>query len=89
MVSSRVEDFSPEEISVLRDRTGISIMGKSLDTLIHCLGEFVKKCEKEPERNPRCQTVSWSSNQAEVRENSVVVFLTVHFKWRCRCSSLF
>ncbi|XP_052085141.1 uncharacterized protein LOC127722290 [Mytilus californianus] len=71
--SPRVEDFSPEELSVLRDKMGISTMGKSIDTLTHLFRGFINKCGKEPVRTPRCETVSRSSNQAEVVENPTAV----------------
>ncbi|CAC5385902.1 unnamed protein product [Mytilus coruscus] len=71
--SPRVEDFSPEELSVLRDKMGISTMGKSIDTLTHLFRGFINKCGKEPVRTPRCETVSRSSIQAEVVENPAAV----------------
>ncbi|XP_071181546.1 uncharacterized protein [Mytilus edulis] len=64
--SPRVEDLSPEELSVLRDKMGISTMGKSIDTLTHLFRGFINNCGKEPVRAPRCETVSQSSIQAEV-----------------------
>ncbi|CAC5367617.1 unnamed protein product [Mytilus coruscus] len=51
--SPRVEDFSPEELSVLRDKMGISTTGKSIDTLTHLFRGFINKCGKEPIRTPR------------------------------------
>ncbi|XP_071145339.1 uncharacterized protein [Mytilus edulis] len=64
--SPRVEDLSLEELSVLRDKMGISTMGKSIDTLTHLFRGFINNCGKEPVRAPRCETVSQSSIQAEV-----------------------
>ncbi|XP_063418434.1 uncharacterized protein LOC134701233 [Mytilus trossulus] len=64
--SPRVEDLSSEELSVLRDKMGISTMGKSIDTLTHLFRGFINNCGKEPVRAPRCETVSQSSIQAEV-----------------------
>ncbi|VDI72448.1 Hypothetical predicted protein [Mytilus galloprovincialis] len=71
--SPRVEDLSPEELSVLRDKMGISTMGKSIDTLTHLFRGFINKCGKEPVRTPRCETVSQSSIQAAEVVNPAAV----------------
>ncbi|CAC5408533.1 unnamed protein product [Mytilus coruscus] len=71
--SPTVDEFSPEEISVLRDKMGISTRGKSIDTLTHLYREFINKCGKESVRTPRCETVSRSSFLAEVVENPAAV----------------
>ncbi|CAC5395635.1 unnamed protein product [Mytilus coruscus] len=71
--SPRVEDVSPEELSVLRDKMGISTIGKSIDILTRLFRGFINKCGKEPVKTPRCERVSRSSIQAEVVDNPVAV----------------